>query len=56
MLLDGEVVGTSRISYKKRNFQKYWAKELTRCKQTERFFIELDFNHFSLFYILAFVY
>jgi len=55
VLLNGEVVGTSRISYKKRNFQKYCAKELTPCKQTERFFIELDFDHFSLFYILAFV-
>lgn len=55
VLLDGEVVGTSRIRYKKRNFQKHCAKELTRCKQTERFYMEPDCNHFSLFYILAFV-
>jgi len=55
VLLDGEVVGTSRISYKKRKFQRYCAKELKLYKQTERFFIETDFNHFSPFYILAFL-
>ena len=32
VLLDGEAVGTSRTSYKKRSFQKYCAKELKRFK------------------------
>lgn len=30
VLLDGKVVGTSLISFKKRNFQKYCARELKR--------------------------
>lgn len=55
VLLDGEVVGTSRICYKKRNFQRYCTMELKRYKQTKRFFVETDFNHISPFHILAFV-